>query len=490
MKKVQIPIFSNEEIAKTMERMNPISDKACNNNLLWGNMPNQTFSGEYRGYSFKRSNLNGTTFSGANFDHCNFTGSILRGVKFDINCHLSSVNFLRSILTDCEFSSKEQLHALNFSFSTLNNVKFETTTLRGSYFNSAKIVNCKFLNSKITSTSFDNCIIKNSSFTNCNLRNLNLEFATFINVNLEEVQLPYYQFPYIIGIFKDKSKLNSIQLGGGYNRLISFSEYLDNIQDSIKYFTSKNQFFPLANLYYLIGKLEISKECVIVGIENALINNDYVLIKYFIKLALILEILTYSEINTIMAKIDNHLNQIKDDLNYPFYLMQSYEIQNDLQNLCGKSILNIKIDTIFQNEQFNEASQLCQEIDDILTLSNKDINYNFTLSHNSPIAITLTVVGVVADLITISSLIYQLVKKKIKANKKIEQNVVDLFERQNNLFLSNIDDNITSLKLLLSKSNKSDQGQIIEDFRAKILASIGEIMDINLSLVTTQKTSN
>lgn len=391
------------------------------------------------------------------------------------------------MLKNCDFASKEQLHALNFSFSTLDNVKFKNVTLRGSYFNSAKIVNCHFVDSKITSTSFDNCLVNNTTFKNCNLRNLNLEFATFNNVNLDNVQLPYYQLPYIIGIFKDKSKLNGIQLGGGHKSLITFSEYLENIQDSIIYFTSKNEFFPLANLYYLIGELDIAKECVLTGIEKALINNDYVLIKFFIKLALILELLSFSEINTIMVEIDNHLNNIKDNLNYSYYLMQSYEIQNDLHNIFNKSILNVKIDTIYMNEQFEEASKICQEIDNVLTLIDKDINYNYGLSHNSPIAIILTVIGAAADLVTIASLLYKLIKKKLKSNRKIESSIVELFERQNKLYLSNVNDNITNLKSILNKSAKSNHENIIEDFRVKILASIEEIMDINLSLVTTKK---
>jgi len=487
MNKRRIPTFTIKEEDEVMQKLQPLNSKACNNNLLWGNAPNQSYSGDYHGYSFKRSNLFGTQFVNSKFDHCNFTGSILHNVRFDSDCTFSSVNFLRSILTNCSFSSQEQLHALNFSSCTLDNVDFRNIILRGSYFNSAKIVNCSFDNTKIMSTSFDNCTIKNSSFNNCNMRNLNLEFSTFIDVKLDGTQLSFYQLPYIIGIFKNPDNLKTVLVGCGKKKTITFAEYISNIHESIVFFTSKKQYLPLANLYYLINKKDIAKNCILIGIDNALLNNDYTLIKYLIKLALILELLNYSEINEIMTNIDKQLSNIKEDKNYSYYLMQSFEIQNDIQNMFNKSILNLKIETKFTNDQFNEASKLCQELDNILIATNTDINYSFNLSHNSPIAIVLTVIGAVSDLIGISSFIYKYIEKKLNKNKKVDNKVKKLLDRNNKLFLSGVNDRISDLKRILDKTDKDKQGEVIDDFRIKLLASIGEMIDINLSLVTTEK---
>ncbi|MDE5553493.1 MAG: pentapeptide repeat-containing protein [Malacoplasma sp.] len=478
-----IPTFSATEEEEVYKRLDPANGKACNNNILWGNSLNQVYSGNYHGFSFKRSNLISSRFDDAHFDHCNFTGSTLNDVHFSESCSFTSVNFLRSFISNCSFSSKEQLHVLNFSSCTLSNVIFNNIVLRGSYFNSAKILNCYFDNSKIMSTSFDNCTIMNSSFRNCNMRNLNLEFSTFINNDLDGAQFSFYQLPYIIGIFKHPEKLEKIKIGCGKNKTISFLDYTQRLNDSIIYFTSKKQFLPLANLYYLNEQIDIAKNSIFVGIDEALLRNDYTTIKFLIKLALNLELLTYTEINQIMKEIDRYLNNLKDDINISYYLLQSYEIQNDIQNMFNKSILSFKIDTTFNNEQFGEASELCQDIDNILSSINRDVNYSFNLSHNSPISIVLSVVGAVADLMGISSLIYNFIEKRLNKKRKVNNNVKETINRYNQLFLSSIDENIDNLKTILSKTKKDKQGEIIDDFRLKLLTSIGEAVDINLALV-------
>ncbi|MBP5405404.1 MAG: pentapeptide repeat-containing protein [Clostridia bacterium] len=322
-----IPVFTDEETDNVLKKLKPSNSKACNDNLLWGSATSQAYSGKYHGYSFKRSNLYKVAFSSAEFDHCNFTGSILKEVIFESTCNFSSVNFQRSILDGCSFNSEETMHALNFSACILDNVDFSNNTIRGSYFNNAKINNCRFNNTVIRSTSFDNCIIKNSSFLNCNMKNLNLEFSTFINVDLENAQISFYQLPYIIGIFNEPNRLKNLLIGCGEGKTINFSDYVHNIQDSIVYFTNKNQFLPLANLYYLKGDYNIAKNCILSGVENSLLRNDYTLIKYLIKLAIILKLLDYSEINHLLNKVDLHLNKIKDDENYTYYLLQSFEMQ-------------------------------------------------------------------------------------------------------------------------------------------------------------------
>jgi len=482
----KIPTFTNEEEKRILKKLNPKSGRACNDNFMWGTGNNQEYSGNYYGFSFKRSKLNNVKFRESTFDHCNFTGSILERVIFDNNCKFSSVNFLRSIFKSCTFNSEETMHGINFSSSTLDQVDFSNVQLRGSYFNNAKILNSTFLNCCIRSTSFDNCIFKECLFQNCNMKNLNLEFSTFLNVKLINSQISYYQLPYIIGIFKNLENLVSLNIGYGDNKTMSFEEYKTNIRDSIIYFSSKQQFFPLINLYFLDNKSEIARKCIFIGVEDALLKNDYVLIKYIIKLSLILELLNWSEVNEILTQIDNHLSKNKEDINYPYYLLQSFEIQQEIQNILGKSVLNLKIDTILSNSEYTKASELCQEIDDIIIQSKVDVKHSFNLSHNSPLAIVLTVIGCVADLMTITSFVSRLLEKKLKKNKCLPIEIRDSLDKHNKLFLNSIDDKVKNLKTILDKSAKKEHSQIIENFRIKLLADIDENIDINLSLISTQ----
>lgn len=491
MKKTTIPNFSYEEYLSVLNKLNPQKSKACNNNLLWSNSYLYPFSGEYKGFSFKRSNLKKITFERTLFDHCNFTGSLFDNVLFDSDTTMNSVNFLRSKFNKCEFKSNSIQHALNFSSCIIENCIFNGYTIRGSYFNNSKIYNTKFVNQKLISTSFDNCYFKDVTFEMCNIKNLNLEFATFDNVNLINTQISFYQLPYIIGIFLEVKNLKNLVLGCGKGKTITFEEYCDNIQDSIIYFTYLNQYLPLANLYYLKKDYENAKNSILIGVDYALIKQDFTNIKYLIRMAAMYNLLTYSEIQNILKSLDQHLTSLSDDENYKYYLMQSYEIQSDLNNILNKAVLDIKIETTLNNTQFDSASEVCQEIDELLMNLNLNIEHSFRLSHNSPITIVLSVIGLSADLITISALVYKVISKKFNKMKNInEKKQIKLAEKLNDSFLDEIGYDVDMLKLILSKSPKAEHEEIITNFRSKLLTKLGDKIDTDILLYSTEETDN
>ena len=488
MKKTTIPNFSSDEYLRVLNKLNPQNSKACNNNLLWNNSSSNTFSGIFKGFSFKRSNLKYARFENAVFDHCNFTGSLFESVVFNSNTNLTSVNFLRSKFNKCEFKSNEVQHAMNFSSCIIENCVYNGNTIRGSYFNNSKIYNTKFINQKIISTSFDNCYFKDVIFDKCNIKNLNLEFATFDNVSLIDTQISFYQLPYIIGIFSEINNLKNLILGCGKGKTITFEEYCDNIQDSITYFTYLNQYLPLANLYYLKKDYENAKNSILIGIDFALIKQDFTNIKYLIRMGAIYNLLTYSEIQSILKSIDQQLSNLCEDENYKYYIMQSYEIQSDLNNILNKAVLDIKIETTLNNNQFDSASEICQEIDELLMSLNLNTEHSFRLSHNSPITIVLSVIGLSADLISISALVYNLISKKFNKNKTVNiKKQMKLAERLNDSFLNEIGDDVDMLKIILSKSPKAEHEEIITNFRSKLLTKLGDKIDTDILLYSTEE---
>ena len=152
------------------------------------------------------------------------------------------------------------------------------------------------------------------------------------------------------------------------------------------------------------------------------------------------------------------------------------------------NVLDIKIETTLNNNQFDSASEICQEIDELLMSLNLNTEHSFRLSHNSPITIVLSVIGLSADLISISALVYNLISKKFNKNKTVNiKKQMKLAERLNDSFLNEIGDDVDMLKIILSKSPKAEHEEIITNFRSKLLTKLGDKIDTDILLYSTEE---
>lgn len=487
MEKYYIPKFSEQEIKNVKENLSPNTSKACNNNIMWA--PSQkSYSGNYYGHSLKRSNLKDCTFDGAVFDHTSFAGSVLENIVFKNNCKVDSMYMEKSTLIDVSFEKGMYINASNFSYSHLSKLKFSNCELRSTYFNNCYMENCVFDKCLIRSTMFGDSILNNCSFLGCNMRNLNIEFCTMSNCVLDDTCFSYFQLPYIIGVFKDLKKLNKIYVGRNNNNPIPFSEYYRDIKESIIYFTSLEEYFPMSNLYYAINEMEIAYSCIMTGIEKAINRNDIFSVKQFCKLGQFYDILKISDIQLILKKIDNFLEKNKHKSIYPILLKQSYEMKSEIYQNKAKDKLEIVINTSLTENNFDKVNEICDDIDTIIcTFMPTQITTTYQISHNSPFEICVNCVGLAADLLAISGLIYSYISKRLSKKSKINPVTKKYIQQNNEAYLKSLNNQFDYFSQILEKTSKQKQSKVIEEFRGKIISSATEQLNKDYSLIISKK---
>lgn len=479
-----IPKFSQEEIGRVISKLTPAKSRACNNNILLSSN-DKTYSGNYRGHSLKRTNLKNCKFENAVFDHTSFSGSILDHFYFSKNCIFNSVYLEQSVLTDLVFDKGLTIEGCNFSHSYIKDAIFNSNTIRSTYFNNCHLINCHFENCTLRSTMFDSAYIASCSFINCNMRNLNIEFATFDNCTLDGSAISYFQLPYIIGIFKKIPK--NIFLGKNNEPPMSISDYLNEIDDSIIYFTHLKEYFPLANLYYAKSQNEIAINCINVGIEKALLENDIRMIDNFCKLGQSYDLLSISDMQQILKKVDESIEKESNSPLFSILLSKSYQLKSSIAQNHSKSKLEIIINTNIKENDFDEVGKLCEEIDTIIVgLAPNKITTSYQISHNSPFEICLTCIGLTSDLIGISGFIYSLISKRLKKGSKLPNHIEKYIENSNRMYINSLNIQFDIFKTLLEKTNKSKQSEIIDDFRGKIITTAAEQIEKDFALIISE----
>lgn len=479
-----IPKFSQEEIGQVISRLTPSNSRACNNNILLSSN-DKTYSGNYRGHSLKRTNLKNCKFENAVFDHTSFAGSILDNFYFSENCIFNSVYLEQSVLTSLVFDKGLAMEGCNFSHSYIKDSVFNSNSIRSTYFNNCYLINCLFENCTLRSTMFDSAYIANCSFINCNMRNLNIEFATIDNCDLNRSVISYFQLPYIIGIFKDSSQ--NIFLGKNNEPPISMSDYLNEIDDSIIYFTYLEEYFPLASLYYAKRQNDIAINCIYVGIEKALIGNDIRMIDNYCKLGQFYNILSISDIQQIMKKVDESIEKERNSPLFSILLSKSYQLKSSVAQNRSKSKLEIVINTSLNENEFDEVGKLCEEIDTIIIgLMPNKITTSYQISHNSPFEICLTCIGLASDLIGVSGFIYSLISKRLKKNRRLPERIEEYIENNNQMYIDSLNTQFDMFKILLEKTSKGKQSEIIDDFRGKIISNASEKIEKDFALIISE----
>lgn len=486
MKDYYIPKFSKEKSDDVFNKLRPTTSKACNNNIIW--TPNQkSYSGNYYGHSLKRSNLKKCKFDNAVFDHTSFTGSVIENVVFMNNCKIESLYIEQSTLIELVFSNNLYINNSNFSHSYLENVHFINNEIRSTYFSNCYMENCKFDNCLIRSTMFDEAYLSNCKFNNCNMRNLNIEFCTMDNCTFENSCISYFQLPYIIGIFKNLNTHNSLFVGRNNLAPIPFSDYLDSIDDSIIYFTKLEEYFPLVSLYYAKNQHDIAYSCIMVGIEKSLLKNDIRMIGNFCKIGQFYDILSITDIQKILSSVDESINKQKSSNIFPLLLKQSYNLKGTILQNKSKGKLEITINTSLNENNFDEVSKLCEDIDSIILIAAPSkITTSYQLSHNSPFEICLTCIGLTANLITVSGFIYSYISKRLKSNKTISPEIQDYIEKSNKSYIESLNNQFDYFTSLIENTEKSEQTKIIKDFRGKIISSASEQINKDYSLIISQ----
>lgn len=486
MDSVFIPKFSDEQIAEVYSRLTPMNSRACNNNILWG-PSDYTYSGNYYGYSLKRSFLKNCAFKGAVFDHTSLNGSTLESVQFKTGCKIESLYINKSTLSDVLFDKNIHITNTSFSNSHLKNVGFISNELRSTFFEDCYMDSCLFQNCTIRSTMFGGAYLYKCNFDRCNMRNLNIEFSTMDECILEGSCISYFQLPYIIGIFSDLNALNGLSLGKNNEAPLPFMKYYEEIDDSIIYFTSLEEYFPLANLYYAEGKVDICHSCIMTGIEMSLSKNDIKMIANYCKLGQFYDVLSISDIQRILRLVDEKVEQVTDKNLFALLLKQSYELKGAVSQNNSKAKLEIIINTSLREDEFEEVAKFCEDIDSIIVgIMPSKITTAYQFSHNSPFEICLTCIGLTADLLSLSSFIYSYISSRLKKTKAIPQDIQKYIENSNKAYLDSLNNQFDYFSKIIEQTTKNKQSEIIEDFRAKIISTATDQLNKDYALIISR----
>ena len=481
-----IPKFGDDEISKVYDKLDPRKSRACNNNIIW-NTDCNSYSGNYYGHSLKRSHLTDCCFDNAIFDHTSFSGSSLNKILFKNNCTFNSVYMEQSVLTDVCFDSGLNIENCNFSNSQLKNLRFKNSEIRSTYFDNCYMEDCEFNNCKVRSTMFDNTYMANCKLIDCNMRNLNIEFLTIENCDLSGTTISYFQFPYIIGVFNTNNHIMSSYVGIHNDTSISIKDYLNNIDEAIIYFSSLEEYFPLANLYFAKHEKQIAYNCIQQGISKALLVNDIRMVENYCKLGQTYDLLNISDIQQVLKKVDKTIEKQRKSAFYGLLLSKSYHLKAALSQNSSKSKLEVIINTNISQNNFDTVAEFCNDIDDIiLNLFPNKFTTSYQFSHNSPFGICLTCIGLTADLIAVSGLIYSFISKKLNKNTKISPDVEAYIKKSNEMYIDSLNNEFDSFERILKDSKKSNYSSIIKEFRGKIISTATNQIDKDLALLVSQ----
>ncbi len=481
-----VPRFDKTEIDKIQQKLNPKINRACNNNLLFSAGTN-SYSGNYYGHSLKRSNLKNCKFDNAIFDHTSFCGSILSNIEFKANCKFESVYMEQSTMTNISFEKGLYMENCNFSNSYIKNMSLNSSEIRGIYFDNCLLSDCSFNNCKIRASMFDGAFLTNCSIINCNMRNLNIEFATIQNCDLSGTVFSYYQLPYIIGIFCNSNITDNIYVGIHNTETIPIDQYLNSIDDSIIFFTGLEEFFPLANLYYAKKQNDIAYNCIINGINKALLNNDIRMVENFCVLGQTYELLSIKDVQRILKKVDMKIEKERHNPIYSLLLSKSYKLREKVEHNQSKAKLEIVINTNIESDRFDLVSEFCNNIDNIIStiLPNK-VTTTYQLSHNSPFEICLTCIGITADLITLAGPLYHYISKKMKNNIVITPELKEYIKSSNTMYIESLNNQFDLFEQALKVKNKNEYNNIIKEFRGKIITAASEQISKDFALLVSQ----
>lgn len=486
MSTLYIPSFSEEETKRVIEKLDPLHNRACNNNLLWNSGSGQ-FSGDFSGHSLKRSHLTNCVFNGAVLDHTSFAGSFLENIKFMNTCTVESAYFEHSTLINVNFDSGLNVFNSSFHNCYLLNCSFKNCVIRSTYFSNSTLDHCNFENCTIRSTMFDGAYITNTNFINCNMRNLNIEFAHVDYCDFTNTVISYFQIPYIIGLFKGTNNITYLGAGKDKNIVYKMSDYEENILDAIIYYSSLQEYFPLASLYFKKGDKSLAKNCLIAGIDTSIKILDMNMVENYCALGQAYDLLNINQIKQILEKIDIEIEKKRNDPDYGMLLTKSYHLRALVYRDKSQSTLEIIINTNIDKINFDVVGDFCGDIDNLLALflPNK-ITTTYQVSHNSPFEICVNCVGLTADLIAISGVIYRYILSRYRGEKTPAPEIKTYIENSNKIFLDSLNSQFDDLKLILSHTKKSEHDAIVEKFRGKIIENVSSHINKDFALIVSQ----
>lgn len=376
-----------------------------------------------QGLSIKRNNLSKIHIHNKIFNHVSFAGSSMMEVEIE-TCQFKVVHAQHCKFYNTHFLGDEKPFRIknsDFSGSFFENCIFRNINFESNSLLDCVFWNCKFDNCKFRSTTFENTIFNVCQFDNVDMINLNIEFATIQCCRFKDSKFSWYQAPYINcffdNIFEGENRF--------YTNACSYTleEYKKQVDESIIYFTTKQQYFPLISLYLLQNNKEYALSALNNGIEQAKLERDIRTIGLYANAGLITGLYNTKNISLLLKELDVIISEQFNSTNDAYNRILYARIKQQLIAPEVLQKLEINIQTGYSEEDFSKAGELCREIDKIVEENKCKALYKF--NHNSDIQI---IVDIIAISVSVLAIILDTVKilldhKKSTHNKEAVQNV-------------------------------------------------------------------
>lgn len=373
---------------------------------------------KYIRQSMKRSNFKNLVYDQCEFENTSFADSCFHSVIF----HNSSINgnsFACCNFYKTKFYGKElgiyrgnAFNQSNFTDSKFASAFFESSGFLQTLFNKCTLTDTHFKSSTLEGSRFVNCLFKTADFGNANV-----EFIELTHTQIKKAVFPFYQFAYIIGIADYRGCPYGNFSFCVDEQTVSMKEYQSQIDNLILYYLDKAEYFPVCNLQIYKGDKLAAVDALLIGINNALHDLDFRMIRHFCRLAAHHDLLDEFTRRKISRTLENYIagkNVPSERLND--CIIHIGEIQKILLGGNSHSVtLNLNVRTNVNKEDtqgVQYVNSLCNSLNIALSQSGLDHQgFQVAVSNHSPFEIAVEVIGTVASIVTIADFIWQVIDK-------------------------------------------------------------------------------
>lgn len=477
-------LYPDYLVSNDMEIISDFDEKEKTINIINLSAKHNIFDG----FVIKESEIINSAFSGSRFLNFTFLNDKIKGNSF-VCSNFESFKLLSTELF--EYSSN------NFSQSSFENCYFKNSIFVSSTWLNSTIYNSIFENCEIKSCTLEGTTFRKCKIKNTNMANANLDYLILDNSVLDSVTFSFYQFAYIIGAadyLNNHSSSNLIQFKAG-EKIVSLDEFKNCITDLICYYYSKGEYFPACNLLLSIGDINNSKKLIVLGVHNSLLKNDFRIIKHFCRLGKFYSLFDYDLTNLIKNEINSYLGQTEftaEELNQA--LIKTSEINMILNDKAtGKTSLQFEIQTNIDRLDDNHQTQIEELVSNCRYILQNPIFKieGHTISEVSycPVTLILTVIGQVANLITIAGALQQFFSyvrtKNTKSPRTVAKNICKQYENieqvdvktRISLAKSEIEKSMLELRTYRGVKSGKRYEDFINSITQKIVGDVEHILD-------------
>lgn len=409
-----------------------------NNNRLFESGIGLKISNEFDDVSLKRSTMVDSKVINSKFSNCALTGSHFGDDEFKNTC------FIESNLQYCHFFQNKFINttfnSTNLSYSNFYQTVFEQVTFIGSTVSEILFENCIFKNCIFTASMLENTLFNGCTMEKVKFIKTNVEYMDLRDCKIENVLFPMAQIPYIFGIFD--YLLEGKVIVNGDNQKISMKEYIDMQHSLLVYYTSIQEFFPLANIYLSTGEFNNGYQSIVAGVKQSIVQRNFRMLKFYCKQATRGNVFNYKELRTLYHLIENLVyNEKMDIFEQRSFVYNIAEIRSLLlENIDGFPSVRIELQTNIDSLESSKVAQFIEYIDTVINelCTNKISHIEY--SHNSDANFIVYISAhyqeillVISSLMILANNALDNIQKRILQHQQIQLNKIQLEREQKEL---------------------------------------------------------